>query len=44
MAVVDEQGRFLGQVSVRDIVGRLAAEPGAPAGAAAATVEDGPSR
>ena len=44
LAVVDEQGRFLGQVSVRDIVARLAAEPGAPAGSEAATAEDGPSR
>ena len=35
LAVVDEQGLFLGRVSVRDIVGQLASEGGTPAGSVA---------
>jgi len=39
MAVVDEQGLFLGRVSIRDIVGQLAASGSTPASSAAATVK-----
>ena len=39
LAVVDEQDRFLGQVSVRDIVGQLAAGGTIPTGSPATTVK-----